>query len=268
MKSTIIILSLLFASIFSIQAQTEKQFNTGNVSLYLCEQYSNEKGDAMGNFTGFTGTRGTQKFTIVARIQGFTPNVVHQLELKIVNPAQKNILKNEKVPFTLKSNMSLQNHTDNVTATFDTEGIYQIQAWIDGKLIQYLNFNVGSKVAKNKGMGNVAMVVCNNYDSDNNNITGIYTGIKTPKDTRLSLLTRFQDFPLNVANKAFIKLITPSGKDLLNQKELIITLGDNAGTFFHTSNMTVPLLETGIYQFQSYVNGKMVQYLNFRVGEN
>jgi uncharacterized protein YbcV (DUF1398 family) len=265
MKSTILILSLLFISVGTVQAQTEKKLNTGNVSLYLCSDYSGEKDEITEIFTGFTN-KGKKKFKVVARLQDFAPNVVHQLEIRFINPANKSMFDSEKIPFILKSNMSVHNQIDNVDATFDMEGIYQVQALIDDKIVQYLNFNIGGHVAQNMGKGNVGMVVCSDYDDDKDTILGMYTGVKRPKDTQLKLFLRFQDFPLNVANKAIIKLITPAGKDLLSKKEIAFTHGHNVHVYNHTANLTVPLSTSGVYQFQVEVNGKTVQYLNFNVG--
>ncbi len=265
MKSTILMLSLLFISVGTVQAQTEKKLNTGNVSLYLCTNYSSEKDELINVFTGFT-SKGKKEFKVVARIQDFEPNVVHQLEIRFINPAKKSMFESEKIPFTLKSNMSIHNQIDNVAATFDMEGVYQVQALIDDKIVQYINFNVGGHVAQNMGKGNVSMVVCTDYDDDKDTISGMYTGVKRPKNTQLKLFLRFQDFLLNVANKAVIKLITPAGKNLLEREEITFTNGHNANVHNHTQNMTVPLSTSGVYQFQVEVNGKTVQYLNFNVG--
>lgn len=266
MKKIILTLSFLFFLVYGIQAQTEKKLNTGNVSLYLCNDYSSERGNITALFTGFNST-GRGKFKIVARIQDFQPNVVHQLQIKLIDPNKKSMFKDEKIPFTLGGNMNILNHTDNVSTTFEIEGIYQVQVWIDDKLVQYINFNVGdTKGVKNMDKGSVAMVVCNDYDSDNDNIVGIYTGLRRPKESTIKLVTRFQDFPLNLANKAVIKLITPSGKDLLDKKENTFTHGSNVHTQYHTKNMTLLFSESGVHQFQIQVNGKMVQYLNFNIG--
>jgi len=264
MKKLIFSLAFLLISVFSVQAQIEKRLNTGNVSIYLCEDYNSETDGVTGLFTGFKGT-GNQNFNVVARMQDFAPNVVHQLQIKIINPAKKNILKNEKEPFILKSNMNVHNYREEITATFDMGGVHQVQIWIDDKLAQYLNFNVGNHIPKNYGEGNVAMVVCRSYDSQNDNINHIYTGVRGAGHTELLLLVRFQDFPLNVANKAIVKLITPAGQDLLNKKEFSFTHGSGINTYFHTSNITVEFPESGVYQFQVEVNGKTVQYLNFNV---
>ncbi len=266
MKSIILILSFLFFSVATTQAQTEKLLSTGNVSMYLCDDYSTERNEITGLFTGFTNNLGKKDFKIVVRTQGFEPSVVHQLIIRIINPVNKSMFPDEQIPFILKNSMSVHSQIDNVNATFEMEGAYQIQAWIDGKLVQYLNLNIGSHVADNMGKGNVAMVVCSDYNDDEDTVFDIYTGVKRPKDTQLKLLVRFQDFPLNVANKAIIKLITPSGKDLLSKKEIMFTHGHNSHVYNHIANLTVPLSVSGVYQFQVEVNGKTVQYLNFNVG--
>ena len=263
MKKLIFSLTFLLILVFSVQAQIEKRLNTGNVSMYLCKDYS-ETDDITGLFTGFTRT-GNQNFNVVARIQDFAPNVVHQLQIKIINPAKKNILESKKQPFILKSNMNVNTHIEEITATFDMGGAHQVQIWIDDKLVQYLNFDVGDHIPQNYGKGNVAMVVCRSYDSQNKNINQMYTGVRGAGDTELLLLVRFQDFPLNVANKAIVKLITPAGQDLLGKKEFSVIHGSGISIFNYTSNITVEFPEPGVYQFQVEVNGKIVQYLNFSV---
>jgi hypothetical protein len=265
MKKLIFTLVVLLISAFSVQAQTEKKLNTGNVSIYLAEDYSSEEEAIREIFTGF-GEIGEGKCNIVVRIQDFEPNVVHQLEIKFIDPNNESMFEDEKLPFILKSNINVYNHKLEVDAKFTIEGVYQVQVWIDGKFVQYLNFNVGNSVGLNKGKGNVSMVVASDYLDDSSTIMGMYTGIKSPKEGQLKLILNFQDFPLNVVNKAIIKLITPTGKNLLNKQEITFTHGKSTKSYTRIENMNVPLLESGVYQFQVEINGKMVQYLNFSVG--
>ena len=267
MKKLIFSLAFLLLSVFSIQAQTEEKLNTGNASIYLCTDYNNETGNFTKLFNGFKG-KGTSTFKVVIFIQDFKPDVVHKLQIKIVDPEATNILGNQSSSFILKSNTYQHIHRQNTNATFVLEGVYQVQAWVDGKFVQYFNFYVGNSVAKNDSEGNVAMVVCTDYDGNNNNISGIIMGLKKPETRETLLLVRLQDFPLNEVNKAVVKLISPSGENVLIKKEATFTHGNSSNLHYYSKRTTIEFSESGVYQFQVEVNGKIVQYLNFSVGAN
>lgn len=103
----------------------------------------------------------------------------------------------------------------------------------------------------------------------NDNILSVFTGFNSSavgKDNVFTVYTRFQDFGVNVAHTYDIRMKNVQGEIIINSEDAFM---NRSLTHTHVaeSRWTVNFPDVGIYTIEVWVDEKMVEYLNVRVGD-
>jgi len=118
--------------------------------------------------------------------------------------------------------------------------------------------------------GNCSIIVCEDYDGNEGNILGIFTGYKASalyKDKAFKVHVSLQDFALDVAHTLELKFLHESDpkKNIMNPVKSAFYLDSRVKMHHHTANWTVYFEQLGLYQIQVFVDGKLAGYLNFDI---